>query len=131
MMFKPLFVVSVAATLLVRLAVGAGEPAAYECQWTDQPITIDGKGDEPVWKKAPWIEDFRAWWLQGEEQMPYTKTRAKLLWDREYLYFFADMEDADLYANTREHQGPMWQGDVFELFVKPAADKPGYYGFET
>jgi len=30
----------------------ATQPAAYECRWTDDPITIDGKADEPAWANA-------------------------------------------------------------------------------
>src|SRR5438270_3788069 len=92
----------------------------YHCRWTEKPITIDGKADEEAWRDAVVIEDFRAWWNEGDEQKQHTTTKAKLLWDREYLYFFAKMEDHDLYANTKEHQGNLWEGDVFELFFKPA-----------
>ena len=56
--------------------------------------------------------------------MSRTATTAKLLWDREYLYFFADMEDADLFADITEHDGNLWNNDVFELFFRPAATSP-------
>src|SRR2546423_12608895 len=62
-----------------------------ECRWADGPITIDGKADEAAWKNAQVIDDFTMPWLgQGHHPAP-TKTRARLLWDREYLYFFAQM----------------------------------------
>ncbi|MCH7729810.1 MAG: PQQ-dependent sugar dehydrogenase, partial [Planctomycetes bacterium] len=48
-----------------------------------------------------------------------------------YLYFFAEMQDADLYADIKEHDGQTWYNDVFELFFKPADDKPGYYEFQV
>src|SRR5947209_8451983 len=98
-------------------------PAAYECRWTDAPITIDGKADEEAWKNAQTITDFRLWWKQGDAQRPHTATKARLLWDRDYLYFFAEMEDTDLYSFTSQHQGALWEGDVFEVFLKPAVDK--------
>jgi hypothetical protein len=60
-----------------------------------------------------------------------TATRARLLWDRENLYFLAEMQDADIYAEVQEHDGRTWQDDVFELFFKPAEDKPGYYEFQV
>ena len=110
----------------------ATTPAAdYPCRWTETPITIDGKDDEPAWKNAQPIDDFKLWWLTGDARKPHTATQAKMLWDRDYLYFFARMEDHDLYANTTEHQGALWEGDVFELFLKPGDDKPGYYEFEV
>ncbi|MBI3823495.1 MAG: PQQ-dependent sugar dehydrogenase, partial [Planctomycetes bacterium] len=70
-------------------------------------------------------------WLGDKARPAKTKTKAKLLWDRDYIYFFADMEDADLYADIKEHNGMLWYNDVFELFFKPAEDKPGYYEFQV
>jgi uncharacterized repeat protein (TIGR03806 family) len=106
-------------------------PTAYECRWTETPIKITGKGTDPAWKNAQLIDHFYLPWLGDKARLPKTKTKAKLLWDREYLYFFADMEDADLYANTKEHNGRLWEGDVFEMFFKPADDKPGYFEFQV
>jgi uncharacterized repeat protein (TIGR03806 family) len=102
----------------------------YLCQWTDQPITIDGNANEPAWQNAPLIDHFVIPW-QGPDKRPHNATRAKLLWDRENLYFFADMDDADLYADVTQHNGKVWENDAFEMFLKPAADKPGYYEFEV
>jgi len=75
------------------------------------------------WVLSPWLGKNARW--------AKTATKAKLLWDREYLYFFADMEDTDLYADVTEHDGMTWDNDVFELFFKPANDKPGYYEFQV
>ncbi|MCE9547871.1 MAG: PQQ-dependent sugar dehydrogenase [Planctomycetia bacterium] len=102
----------------------------YECRWTEGPITLDGRADEPAWKNAQVIDNFRLPWLGADERAAKTATRARLLWDREYLYFFADMEDHDVFADVKKHNGPTWDNDVFELFFKPADDKPGYYEFE-
>ena len=106
-------------------------PTAYECRWADGPITIDGKADEAAWKNAQVIDNFYVPWLQPNPRAARTATKAKLLWDREYLYFFAEMEDADLFAIEKEHNGMTWEDDVFELFFKPAEDKPGYYEFQV
>ncbi|HZZ78323.1 MAG TPA: PQQ-dependent sugar dehydrogenase [Gemmataceae bacterium] len=105
-------------------------PVGYECRWTDTPIQITGKGTDPAWKHAQTIDKFTVPWLE-KPRGAKTKTKAKLLWDRDYLYFFADMEDSDLYADIKEHNGMLWNNDVFELFFKPADDKPGYYEFQV
>src|SRR5438477_12813930 len=41
------------------------------------------------------------------------------------------MEDTDLFALEKQHDGMTWDNDVFELFFKPADDKPGYYEFQV
>ena len=103
----------------------------FECRWADKPIVIDGKGSDPAWKHAQTIDHFYVPWLGKDARPAKTKTKAKLLWDREYLYFFADMEDSDLYADIKEHDGMLWNNDVFELFFKPSDNQPGYYEFQV
>src|SRR4029077_8013222 len=89
------------------------------------------KADEEAWKAAQPIDKFYLPWLQDKARAAQNATRAKLLWDRDNLYFFAEMDDADLYADITEHDGQTWDNDVFELFFKPADDKPGYYEFQV
>jgi glucose/arabinose dehydrogenase len=103
----------------------------YTCRFTEEPIAIDGTLDEAAWKDAVEVGEFSLPWL-GTDARPAAKaTRAKLLWDREYLYVAADMDDADLYADITDHDGQIWDNDVFEVFVKPAVDKPAYYEFQV
>ncbi len=106
-------------------------PAEFECRWAETPLMVDGKAGEAAWKQAQIIDNFGVPWLGAKARPARTATKARLLWDREYLYFFADMQDADLYADVKEHDGQTWNNDVFELFFKPAADKPGYYEFQV
>jgi glucose/arabinose dehydrogenase len=111
---------------------GSKKPSTeFECRFTELPIKIDGKDDDAAWKQAQVIDNFYLPWLGDKARPAKTKTKAKLLWDREFLYFFADMEDSDLYADVTEHDGMTWDNDVFELFFKPADDKPGYYEFQV
>ena len=106
-------------------------PAAFECRWADTPVTLDGTADDPAWKHAQAIDAFHLPWLGDQARMARTATKARLLWDREYLYFFAEMEDSDLFARVKEHDGNTWDDDVFELFFRPARDKPGYFEFQV
>src|SRR5712692_4654536 len=101
---------------------------AAECRWTATPITIDGKLDEAAWSKAQILDGFAVFW---ENRPAKTATKARLLWDDTNLYFAAEMEDSDLYADIKEHNGMCWLNDVFELFFKPAADKLAYYEFQV
>ena len=80
-------------------------PTTFECRFTELPISLDGTADEPAWKQAENIESFHLAWLGEKARMARTSTKAKLLWDREYLYFFAEMQDSDLFADVTEHDG--------------------------
>jgi hypothetical protein len=113
-----------------RAAPDKGPPTAFECRWAEGPVTIDGRADEAAWKNAQLIDHFYVPWTK-DARRARTATKARLLWDREYLYFYAEMEDTDLYADIKENDGMLWENDVFELFFKPAEDKPGYYELQV
>ncbi|MSR33120.1 MAG: hypothetical protein EXR99_16665 [Gemmataceae bacterium] len=115
------------------LPVAAQEPKEepFLCHWAKQPPKIDGQGDDPCWKGAAEISHFYLPWLGEKARKSKTATRARLLWDWENLYFLASMEDADLFADVREHDGQTWNNDVFELFFRPDASKGGYYEFQV
>lgn len=121
---------------LVRLlsvlfvVVSSAIAAEIECHWTDVAPVIDGRGDDAVWQRATVSTGFMRYWSPGA---PVAKegTRARLLWDREWIYFLAEMDDADVTAEVREPDGPMWNNDVFEIFLKPSEAHAGYYEFEV
>ena len=103
----------------------------FECRWTDDLVTIDGRADEKAWSRAQTIDKFSLPWLGADSRPAKTRTAARLLWDRTHLYFYAEMEDADLFGEIKEQDGMLWHNDVFELFFKPARDKSGYYEFQV
>src|SRR5688500_15193603 len=123
------FLVLISGSILSAARVTAAE--TFECRWAATPPVIDGKLDDAIWGHAQVITSFQSAWLPEGQRKPPTTTKARLLWDYEYLYFSAEMEDADLFADVTEHDGPIWKCDVFELFLKPAKDRPGYYEFEV
>jgi hypothetical protein len=122
------------AALLLAAAVAASAaerldiPVAFECPRAGGPVKIDGKADEAAWAKAVIIESFVGYWAGKPGR---TKTKARLMWDDEHLYFHAEMEDADLYADVRETNGNIWENDVFELFFRPSDDALAYYEFQV
>src|SRR5262249_2601911 len=94
-------------------------PTEFECRFTEGPIQVDGKGDDEAWRHAQVIDRFYLPWLRHTARPAHTATKTKLLWDREYLYFFADMEDSDLCADAKEADGPKFNSDLFALFLMP------------
>ncbi len=118
-------------TLVIFLsACRLSSAAPFECRWTSQPPLIDGRGDDAMWQAATSINSFAQPWLK-EAPAPKEGTRVKLLWDREWLYFYAEMSDADVSADVFEHDGPIWENDAIELFFRPSPAHPGYFEFEV
>jgi hypothetical protein len=102
----------------------------YKCTWRTDKIKIDGILNEAAWdhKNVEVLDNFMVSW---EKRKPKTATKARLVWDNDYLYFCAEMEDSDLYADVKEPNGKTWTNDVFELFFKPSAKKLDYYEFQV
>src|SRR6202453_3662872 len=68
------------------------EPLGYVCYRTDKPIKITGKLDDPAWAAAPWSEAFVD--IEGDgKPKPRFRTRMKMLWDDQYLYIAAEIEE--------------------------------------
>ena len=127
-----------AVFLVLGIRQAAAPPAAVDdvpptvreadCRRASGPVKLDGVLDEPAWEKAAVLRDFATFW---EKRKAKSATKARLLWDDDYLYFAAEMEDVDLYADVKEHNGMAWNNDVFELFFKPHEDRNGYYEFQV
>ena len=107
----------------------AAEEKVFECRKTGDAIRIGGKATEKAWTAAEEI-NFLIPWSKGDTK-PQTPTRAKVLWDDTGFYFYAQMEDADLFGTIKEKDGRLWENDVFELFFKPKDDLPGYYEYQV
>ena len=98
------------------------------CRWAASAPTIDGKLDEHVWKSAVVIERFPAFWSNKESGKGM---RARLLWDKDALYFAGTMTDSEIKSIGTKRNDRLWEGDVFELFFKPFDDRPEYYEFQV
>ena len=117
--------------LKVTAATSTADTPADECRFAAVAPVIDGSATEEIWKFAQRIDQFSLPWLQEKNRPASTPTSAALLWDTDYLYFFAEMQDKDLFADITKRDGDLWNNDVFELFFKPSEVQPGYYEFEV
>ncbi len=109
----------------------ARAPGEVECRWARGLIEIDGRAHEGDWTRAELVSNFSMPWLGADDRPARVATRARLLWNAEYFYFFAELDDADLFADITEHDGRIWMNDAFEIFLKPAVERPGYYEFHV
>lgn len=105
-------------------------PLHYTVCRTIDPIVIDGNLDEKSWQEAPWTADFID--IEGDAKpKPYYQTRAKMLWDTEYLYIAAYLEDRHLWATLTERDAIIYRDNDFEVFIDPDDDTHNYLEVEV
>jgi len=102
------------------------EVPTYVCRRTTEPITVDGRLTEPVWKRLPAITDFRFVDGAGEPQLP---TEVRACWDDECLYLAFICIDTDIWGNLRERDDPIWEEEVAEAFISSGGDVTRYFEF--
>jgi hypothetical protein len=105
------------------------EPPHYICSRAPARLVVDGKLDEPAWQRADWTEDFVD--IEGSlKPKPRFRTRAKMLWDKDYLYFGAELEEPDIWATLTKRDSIIFYDNDFEVFIDPLGDTHLYYELE-
>jgi hypothetical protein len=120
-------------TVVMTLAGAAGltaqQPLRYECRRASAPVNIDGRLDDAAWKRAPWTSYFVD--IEGSAKpKPRFRTRAKMLWDDEYFYVAAELEEPHVWATLTEHDSVIFRDNDFEVFLNPSGDGNNYFEFE-
>jgi hypothetical protein len=90
---------------------------------------LDGKLDDRCWKRAFVIDRFASYWMKPPTARQ--GTLAYLVWDDDALYYAGSMTDAELRSFGTKRNDHLWNGDVFEMFLKPSAERPEYYEFQA
>lgn len=123
------------ATILAAfvLSVSAGEwkfPCPeneierYTAYHIRQPVKVDGKLDEPLWRLAPTSPRFKDIITGGPT---LHDTRVTVVWDDENLYLGYRVEEPFVRATFTNHNAPIWQENDVEFFV---AGRDSYFEFE-
>lgn len=105
------------------------QPKQYECHRAASPIKIDGHLDDAAWNKAPWTDAFVDI-VGADHPTPRFRTRMKMLWDDEYLYIGAELEEPDVWATLTAHDSVIFRDNDFEVFLNPTGDGLRYFEFE-
>src|SRR5215469_11310771 len=104
-------------------------PRGYVCYRAKGPITIDGKADEASWSHAPWTEDFVD--IEGfAKPPPRFRTRAKMLWDDQYLYVYAELQEPHVWGTITTKNEVIFRDNDFEVFINPDGSNHNYYEYE-
>jgi hypothetical protein len=105
------------------------QPRQYEAHRATSPLKIDGRIDDAAWSKASWSDAFID--IVGEDHTkPRFRTRMKMLWDDEYLYIGAELEEPDVWATLTAHDSVIFRDNDFEVFLNPTGDGLKYFEFE-
>ena len=106
------------------------ESRAYICKQTIGELKIDGLPSEESWQLAQWTDEFVD--IEGNKRpKPYHKTRVKMLWDEDYLYFYAELEEPHVWAKLKERDTVIFYDNDFEIFIDPDGDTHSYYEYEV
>lgn len=120
---------AISGLLFLASLVPAADPLRYECRRASSPIRIDGKLDDPAWQAAPWTADFID--IEGDSKpKPRFRTRAKMLWDDQYFYIAAELEEPHVWATLSKHDAVIFHDNDFEVFLNPSGDTLNYFEFE-
>src|SRR5215472_8143651 len=104
-------------------------PRGYVCYRASSPIQIDGRLDEPSWQAVPWSDPFVD--IEGDTRPePRYRTRIKMLWDDDYFYVAAELEEPHVWATLTQHDSVIFDDNDFEVFINPKGDNHAYYEFE-
>ena len=114
---------------LLTAAAADTPPKHYLCSRASSPVRIDGKLDDSAWQRAPWTDWFID--IQGEAAAkPRFQTRVKMLWDDEYFYIGAQLDEPDVWATLKAHDSVIFRDNDFEVFLNPTGDTLNYFEFE-
>lgn len=104
-------------------------PEVYYCKRAKGKLTLDGNLDKEFWAEAAWTNDFVD--IEGDiRPKPRFRTRAKMLWDDEAIYFGAELLGDEIWSYVTERDDVIFRDNDFEIFIDPDSDTQCYCEFE-
>jgi hypothetical protein len=104
-------------------------PKSYTVYKTQKPPKIDGKIGKDEWRNASWSAPYVDI-ADSIHPIPRLRTNCKMLWDDNYLYIAAKLEEPDLWATLKNHDDIVFQDNDFEVFIDPNNDGSQYFEIE-
>ena len=105
-------------------------PRTYVCYKASTPMLVDGKLNDPGWVNSKWSESFVD--IEGNlKPDPFYDTKVKMLWDDNYFYFGAEMEEPHVWATLTARDAVIFKDNDFEIFLDPDGDTHNYYELEV
>ena len=67
------------------------------------------------------MDDFQD--IEGDKKpRPRFRTRAKMLWDDQFFYVAAELEEPHVWATLTKHDSVIFHDNDFEIFIDPDGD---------
>jgi thiamine biosynthesis lipoprotein ApbE len=105
-------------------------PRHYVAYRAPSPPSLDGRLDDPAWAAAVWTEPFVD--IEGDKRpRPRFRTRAKMVWDDNWFYIGAEMDEPDVWGTLTERDAVIFRDNDFEVFIDPDGDTHAYYELEV
>ena len=102
-------------------------PKTYLALKVLDSVIVDGLGNELSWKNAKWTDDFID--IEGDV-IPKYRTRMKMIWGDDHLYFFVEMEEPHVWGTLKQRDTVIFYNNDFEVFIDPDGDTHDYLEFE-
>jgi hypothetical protein len=101
----------------------------YICPHAPAAVEVNGDITKEVWASSPWTSDFVD--IEGDlKPKPRFRTRVKMMWDDQYFYIAAEMEEPHIWATLTERDSVIFHDNDFEVFLNPSRDTKNYYELE-
>jgi hypothetical protein len=101
----------------------------YTANAVKRAIVVDGKLAERDWKSAAIISDFED--IEGgTKPKPTFNTTVKMMWDSQYLYIGAVLQEPHLWGTLKKYDDIIYRDHDFEVFLDPTGDAEHYFEIE-
>ena len=126
-----LLLVLLCTHVMAQTARSSASPSekTYMAPMVKKPIKVDGTLNEDSWKQAVLISDFED--IEGAiKPKPAFRTTVKMMWDSQYLYIGAVLEEPHLWGTLKKHDDIIYRDHDFEVFIDPMGDGEQYFEIE-
>lgn len=110
-------------TLKIDISKDLINPKQYIIPKTIERINIDGIANETSWGLSYFTDNFID--IEGIKTPKY-KTKVKMLWDANYLYVFAELNEPHIWGNLKQRDTIIYYNNDFEIFIDPSGTGVGY-----
>ena len=105
------------------------KPKEYTIHKINKAPIIDGVINKKEWRKGSWTDPFVDI-SDSDNPIPTFDTKCKMMWDEDYLYIAAYLEEPDLWGMLNRHDDTIYHDHDFEVFIDPNNDGEQYFEIE-